>query len=54
MPRYAVLIRKPATTRKRMLVATVLTGMLDPPPPPAAVNAKRARSTRFRMTAPPA
>jgi hypothetical protein len=54
MPRYAALIRKPATTRKPLQRATVLAGMLDPPPPPAAVNAKRARSTRFRMTAPPA
>lgn len=54
MPRYAALIRKPATTRKPMQRATVLAGMLDPPAAIAAANAKRARATRFRMTAPPA
>ncbi len=54
MPRYAALIRKPATTRKPMKTATVLTGMLDPPAPIADARPKRARATRFRMKEPTA
>lgn len=54
MPRYAALIRKPATTRKPMKTGTVLLGMLDPPAPIADAKPPRARATRFRMQAPPA
>ena len=54
MPRFASLGRRYRTARKPMKVGTVLLGMLDQPAPIADARPKRARSTRFRMTAPPA